>query len=90
MGNEKICPECRARQANYNEKFKKKHEEEYKLYMYNYNKERTERFKKAGVCVRCGKPTNNNLKKCDRCRVNSSIYQKERRNLKKCMGSIII
>ena len=52
-----------------------------KEYIRNYNKQREERFKKLGVCVKCGKPRGPGLHYyCSSCQIKRNKYNLDRYN----------
>lgn len=53
MGDETICPECRAYETNL--ALKKRDKESYNAYHNNWSKSTYKKRKEAGICVRCGK-----------------------------------
>lgn len=53
MGDETICPECRAKSVNNSLKNRKK--DEYNAYHREWSKSAYQKRKEAGICTRCGK-----------------------------------
>ena len=53
MGNETICPECRAKETNTTLKNRKK--DEYNAYQRKLSKSIYQKRKESGICTRCGK-----------------------------------
>lgn len=69
LGDEKSCPECRAKGAEYKAQIREENREEYNEYMKNYHKQMYEKRKQQGLCTRCGKPLNDKrYTTCGKCR----------------------
>lgn len=78
-GDEKICPECSARKYASNLKQKRDHEKENQ-----YHKNRRQKLKEMGICVKCGKRKAENGK--TRCGICNA---KERQRAKRYRGQWI-
>ena len=55
MGEEKVCVECNAYNANRIMKNRENNKEKYNEYMRNYQREQTRKRRELGICTRCGK-----------------------------------
>lgn len=79
MGNEKNCPECRAKSWAYGIKYREEHpsfcekKRETDRQRHNYRVEHH-------LCVRCGKPLGNSkYKNCDKCRTYNMLRMRKSR-----------
>ena len=68
-GDEKICPECAARKYTLNRRQKRNPEKESQ-----YHKNRRQKLKESGICVKCGKRKAENGK--TRCGICNAIERK--------------
>lgn len=78
-GDEKACPECRAKQTNYKALTRENNREEYNLYMRVYQKQAYEERKKKHICTICGKrKAENGYFTCDVCRLKRLNRRREK------------
>lgn len=79
MGDEKMCPECRAANWNYRQQYIKSHP--------NYLKKSAESMKMKreyrisnGLCITCGNPKNDDgFKNCEQCRLHHMLRVRKQR-----------
>lgn len=53
MGDERMCPECRAQSANHESMVRENDRTAYNDYMRGYQKKRYEQLKRLGICTIC-------------------------------------
>lgn len=69
VGDEKNCPECRAKFVDIAKRSRAKRGQEYNAYMREYQKKRLEELRDKGICVRCCKAkATQGYKTCEKCR----------------------
>ena len=74
-GDEKNCPECRAKSAEYQKKWREKHLDEYNQKQNVSHRSLYQKRKEAGLCTRCGKrPHLYNNQFCGVCREKRRTY----------------
>lgn len=79
MGNEKNCPECRAKLWEYGNKYKETHPEFVKKKQ-QMDRDRRNYRKEHHLCVNCGEPLgDSNYKNCDKCRVYNMLRMRKSR-----------
>ena len=80
IGNEKTCPECRAKSAEYQKKWREQHLDEYNQKQNVSHRNLYQKRKEAGLCTRCGKRKSlHNTLLCGICRDKRKIYREEKR-----------
>lgn len=78
MGNETICPECRAKEVN--NTLKNRKTDEYNVYQRNWSKSTYQKRKEAGICTRCGKrKATQGLTTCAMCRARDNETRRIRK-----------
>ena len=78
-GNEKNCPECRAKLWEYGIKYREEHPEYVEKKRENDKNRRHYRVENH-LCVTCGKTLNDlNFKNCEKCRVTSMLRMRKSR-----------
>lgn len=71
-GDEKTCPECRAKNTEATARCRNNHKMRYNKYMSQYRQQMTVDRATKGICTRCGKPKDDDgFKMCPRCRQKS-------------------
>lgn len=84
MGDEKSCPECRAKDATYKALLREYNREEYNSYMRSYHRHLYEERKRNNICTTCGKRNaESGYQTCDMCRSK----RLNRRRVKNCTKS---
>lgn len=78
MGNETICPECRAKSVN--NSLKNREKDEYNVYQRNWSKSTYQKRKESGICTRCGKrKATQGLTTCAMCRARDNETRRIRK-----------
>lgn len=78
MGDETICPECRAKSVN--NSLKNREKDEYNVYQRNWSKSTYQKRKEAGICTRCGKrKATQGLTTCAMCRARDNETRRIRK-----------
>lgn len=73
LGDERSCPECRAKGAENKAQIRENDRESYNQYMRIYHKQIYEKRKQQGLCTKCGKPLNDRKYfTCEKCRMKKS------------------
>ena len=81
FGDEKACPECKAKAANYNENHPKSMEEKAKTLI--SNKKRIEYRRANRLCTDCGEPLTDKYTTCDKCRYKRKLAAQRFRDRRK-------
>ena len=71
-GDEKWCPECRAKRASYSKEYRSKNKEKVRLKENELRRKREARYKKIGLCS-CGRNKTPGYETCWRCRSKNAI-----------------
>lgn len=78
MGDETICPECRAKSVN--NSLKNREKDEYNVYQRNWLKSTYQKRKESGICTRCGKrKATQGLTTCAMCRARDNETRRIRK-----------
>lgn len=78
MGDETICPECRAKSVN--NSLKNREKDEYNVYQRNWSKSTYQKRKESGICTRCGKrKATQGLTTCAMCRARDNETRRIRK-----------
>lgn len=78
MGDETICPECRAKSVN--NSLKNQEKDEYNVYQRNWSKSTYQKRKESGICTRCGKrKATQGLTTCAMCRARDNETRRIRK-----------
>lgn len=78
MGDETICPECRAKSVN--NSLKNREKDEYNVYQRNWSKSTYQKRKESGICTRCGKrKATQGLTTCAMCRARDNETRRMRK-----------
>lgn len=77
------CLQCRFRDIEYARSWQEKNAEKFKEYSKRYQKERYKNLKANGLCVNCGKPTDNGKTSCNIC---AYIANKKRTEVRHANG----
>ena len=78
MGDETICPECRAKSVN--NSLKNREKDEYNAYQRNWSKSTYQKRKESGICTRCGKrKATQGLTTCAMCRARDNETRRIRK-----------
>ena len=78
MGDETICPECRAKEVN--NTLKNRKTDEYNVYQRNWSKSTYQKRKESGICTRCGKrKATQGLTTCAMCRARDNETRRIRK-----------
>ena len=85
FGDEKSCPECRAKQQNRRDNFTEEQKQKYIYKFYDKNKKRKRLIYKEciekGICTKCGiRKSANGKRKCSICQEKENEYARNRRN----------
>lgn len=74
LGDEKVCPECRAKRAESVNKLRANDNGAYNAYMREYNKNRRKMLIEKGICPTCGKrKADGGYKTCGICRNKARV-----------------
>ena len=80
FGEEKTCPECRAKSAEYQKKWRERNLDECNQKHNAYYRSLYQQRKEAGMCTRCGKrKALHNTLLCGICKDRRRIYREEKR-----------
>lgn len=82
FGNERNCPECRAQQTNYRNRFLAENPD-YKESVRKKSKDRYSYRKEHNLCVDCGVPISGKYATCDKCRFKRKLAAQKCRDRKK-------
>ena len=78
MGDETICPECRAKSVN--NSLKNREKDEYNVYQRNWSKSTYQKRKESSICTRCGKrKATQGLTTCAMCRARDNETRRIRK-----------
>lgn len=81
FGNEKTCPECRAKNAEYKFKIREANREKYNEYNRSYGKKRYNELKEKGICTRCAKrPATDGKTMCSICNAKNNKRREQTSN----------
>lgn len=84
MGDERQCPECRAKEADRMARKRAENREEYQAYHNQYRNKLYEERKKNGLCPRCGKtPDDSRYKMCSSCRNKKTTNRRKKQGIKR-------
>lgn len=82
MGQEKLCPECRAYFANRASEQRKSNNDRIKQLKNDSYRKIADYRNANNLCTKCGKPRTDNYKMCPNCRAKNTRICRERRNTK--------